>query len=302
MGAAMEKVSRESGAKPMAMLPFVGNTRNAEYATRLESAGIALLPPPTYAFKILQNLAKFVSYDPAKKDLTLAIPERARKEDRVVFNEFEAKKIVSSYGVKTPREAVAKSKMEAIVLAEDIGYPLVMKIDSKDILHKSDSGCVKLNIKNADQVDETYETIMKNATSAHPEAQIDGILVQKMADMGTEMIIGVNSDPVFGPAIMVGLGGVFVEVFKDTALNLVPVSRDEAADMIDSLKGSKMLKGYRGKPACDIEGLIDAIMAVSRMASEQKNSLRELDINPIFVYEEGVCAVDAVLIADSNLS
>lgn len=302
MGAAMEKVSKEPGAKPMAMLPFVGNTRNEEYSTRLESAGIALLPPPGYGFRILQNLAKFVAYDPSKKDLTLAIPDRPRKETRVVLNEFAAKKIVSQYGVTTPKEAVATSKLEATVLAEEIGYPLVMKIDSKDILHKSDSGCVKLNIKNANQVDAMFEEIMTNAKTSHPHAQIDGILIQKMAAAGTEIIIGVNSDPIFGPAIMVGLGGVFVEVFKDTALSLAPVSREEAVEMVDSLKGAKMLKGYRGKPPRDIEGLVDAIMAVSKMASEQKDSLQELDINPIFVYEKGVCAVDAVLIADSPLT
>lgn len=298
MAAAMKTVSQEPGAKPIAMLPFVGNTRNLEYSSMLEDTGIALLPPPCYGFRVLKNLSDFISYDPAKKDLSLAIPDRKKSGEQYVLNEFEGKKMIAKYGVPTPKEAIAKTKQEAGVLAEEIGYPIVMKIDSKDILHKSDSGCVKLNIINAEQVEQTFDLIMKNAKSAHPEAEIGGILVQKMAKAGTEIIIGVSSDPAFGPAVLVGLGGVFVEIFQDTALSLAPVSREEAKEMIESLKGGKMLKGYRGSAPCDMEALIDVIMAVSKMAQEKKNSLLELDINPIFVYEKGVCAVDAVVIAD----
>lgn len=301
MASAMELVSREPNSKPMAMLPFVGNTRNAEYGTMLENCGVALLPPPCYGLRILKYLANFVEYDPCKNDLSLGIPNRQKKVGRFALSEHEGKKLIAKYGVPILREKVAKDKEEAVRIAGEIGYPVVMKIDSKDILHKSDCGCVKLNIKNAYQVAEAYDLILNNAISAYPNAEIGGILMQKMADLGTEIIIGVSNDPSFGPAILVGLGGIFVEVFKDTVLNLAPVSRDEAKEMIDSLKGAKMLKGYRGKAHCDIEALVDVVMSISKMAAENKDNLLELDINPVFVYEKGVCAVDTVVITDSPL-
>ena len=302
MAAAMEMVSQDPDAKPMAMLPFVGNTRNPEYSAKLEACGVAMLPPPCYGLRILRYLADFVAYDPSRYDLSLAIPSRPRTDARYALNEHAGKQFVSTFGVPVPEEDVAHSKDQAISIAERVGYPVVMKIDSPDILHKSDCGCVKLNLNDASAVAETYDLILENAGKHHPDAKIGGVLVQHMVPWGTEIILGVSSDPSFGPSVLVGLGGAFVEVFKDTALALAPLSRDEAGRMVKKLRGSMMLEGYRGKPPLDVEALIDAILAVSQLATEHKETLLELDLNPMFVYEKGVCSADAVVITDTQLS
>ena len=176
-----------------------------------------------------------------------------------------------------------------------------MKIDSPDILHKSDCGCVKVNVRDAAAAGEVYRQIVFNAQKHHPDARINGVLVQQTAQPGTEMIIGVASDPSFGPTVLVGLGGVFVEVFKDTALCLAPVSRAEAMSMAASLKGAKLLRGYRGAPALDMDGFVDAVLAVSDLAVHYKDTILEMDFNPVFLYEKGTCAVDAVVVSSAPL-
>lgn len=302
MAAAMEIVSRDPDCKPMAMLPFVGNTRNAEYSAKLEACGVAMLPPPCYGLRILRYLADFVAYDPSQYDLSLAIPDRPHTGKRYALNEHAGKQFVATFGIPVPQEDIAYSSEQAVDIAERVGYPVVMKIDSPDILHKSDCGCVQLDLKHPEAVAEAYDRILQNAQTHHPDAQIGGVLVQHMVPWGTEMILGVSSDPSFGPAVLVGLGGVFVEIFKDTALALAPLSREEARQMIDRLKGSVLLKGYRGNAPLDTEALIDALLSVSQLATEHKDALLELDLNPLFVYEKGVCSADAVVVTDAPLS
>lgn len=295
MAEGMEKVAKEDKAKPMVMMPFVENTRNPEYCDKLEKIGVPVLPPTVYAFKMLRYLADFVNYDPGKVELSLAVPS-CKIGNAEALTEYESKNILKNYGIPIPQEKVAVNADEAVKFANSIGYPVVMKIDSKDILHKSDIGAVKLRVKSENEVRCAFAEIIDSVKKHKPDARIGGILVQEMREPGLEVIIGVNNDPQFGPCVLCGLGGIFVEVFKDSSLCPAPVSKSEALNMINSLKASKLFKGYRGKPELDIEALAHAIVNISHFACDYKDSLRELDINPIFVYEKGICAVDALIV------
>jgi acetyltransferase len=298
MTQSLEKVMIDPKAKPVVMIPFTENTRNAEYSERLEKVGVPVLPTSNYAFKVLKNISDFVAYDASEHDLEVKVP-RGNMCESNPLSESESKKIVGSYGIPFPRTEVIKSLKQAEALAKEMGYPLVAKIDSPDIMHKSDAGCVKLNLNNVDDVVGAYSDIIDNALKYKDDAVINGVQLSNMVKSGIEMIIGVKNDPQLGPCIMCGLGGVFVEVFKDTSLGLAPVSRSEAEKMVNSLKGVKLLKGYRGSEPADIDAFVDAIVNVSKLATEHMNSMTELDINPIFVYEEGVCAVDALYVRNS---
>ena len=196
------------------------------------------------------------------------------------------------YGVssRTPEKAVK--------FAEKYNQPLAMKVESADILHKSDVGGVKLNVQGGAQAKAAYQEIMENVRKNRPDAKINGILMVPMLKKGIEMIIGVNNDPQFGPMLMVGMGGVFVEVFKDVSLYPAPVNRQEAMDMLKSLKAFKLLKGYRGAKPCDIDALCDTIIGIGNYAAANKDVLKELDINPLFIYEEGegVGLADALIV------
>ena len=295
MAKSMEIVCAKPEVKPIVMIPFTENTRNAEYSEKLEKTGVAVLPTSNYAFKILKNIADFVAYDVSKHDLDVKIPNSIESSGEIL-SESKSKELVAKYGIPFPKCIVAKSAEEAIAAAKTVGFPIAAKIDSPDILHKSDIGCVKLNLNTDIQVKEAYTAIIENAEKHCPDATILGVQINNMVESGIEMIIGVNNDPQFGPCLLCGLGGVFVEVFKDTALSVLPVSYDEASEMVHSLKGIKLLQGYRGKKPADIGAYIEAIMNVSKLACEHKDTMKELDINPVFVYEKGICAVDALIV------
>ena len=296
MGKAMAKVALEPDAKPMVMIPFVENTRNEEYYELLTGNGVPILPPTMYAFQVLRYMADFLSYDPAEHDLNVIVPDEIISCGAGASTEFESRKLLSGYGFPTPVGGIATTEKEALELATRIGYPIVMKIDSVDILHKSDVGGVVININDDDSVITSYNSILDNAKAKMPDARIGGVYVEKMAKGGTEMIIGVNNDPQFGPCVLCGMGGVFVEVFEDVALCPAPVSHAEAKAMIASLKSSKLLTGYRGKPPLDIDAFADAIVCVSKFSVEHRNTLKELDVNPVFLYEEGFAPGDALVI------
>lgn len=214
------------------------------------------------------------------------------------LSEHESKMELKKFQVAIPEERIVTSEAEAGEFAEIADRPLAMKIESGDILHKSDVGGVKLNIVGAEAAQEAYCEILNNVKEKRPDAKINGILMVPMLKSGVEMIIGVNNDPQFGPMIMVGMGGVFVEVFKDVALYPAPVNHGEALEMLKSLKSFRLLNGYRGNPPCDIDALCDIIVNISQYAAENKNVLKELDINPLFVYPkgQGVGVADALIV------
>jgi acetyltransferase len=295
----IEKVVKEKGdaCKPIAMIPFAENTRNLEYQEKLFHIGVPILPPPVYAFKLLKHLVDFTSFQAETKTLKLAVGKK-KGTSTVALSEHDSKMELEKYGVSVQKERIVTSEEEAAAFAEEMDTPLAMKIESADILHKSDVGGVKLNIRGAQAARAAYQEIMDNVKAHRPDAKINGILMVPMLKSGVEMIIGVNNDPQFGPMIMVGMGGVFVEVFKDVALYPAPLSKAEAMEMLQSLKSFKLLNGYRGSAKCDMDALCDTIVCIGNYASENKDTLKELDINPLFVYSEGegVGVADALIV------
>lgn len=207
-------------------------------------------------------------------------------EGKTVLGELDGNEILKCYGFNTIPMALAKSSGDAREIAADIGYPVVMKIVSPQILHKSDAGGVRVGLTDGDAVADAFDTIMKNAEDYDPDAALEGVLVQKMAPGGKEVILGVTRDPVFGHAVMFGLGGIFVEVYKDVAFRLSPMGRNVARRMVKSIKGYPILKGLRGESPSDIEAIEKNIVSLKAMVDDLP-MIEELDINPLFVHEEG---------------
>lgn len=207
-----------------------------------------------------------------------------------ILTEHEAKKVLSKYGIPVTQGSIAKSADEAFRIASSIGFPVAMKISSPDISHKSDVGGVVLNIKKED-VKAAYSDMISNVRKAVPGANIEGVLVQQMAPSGHEVIVGIKKDAQFGHALMFGLGGIFVEIYKDVSFRVTPIDKKEALEMISEIKGYPILKGIRGRKPADIDAVADVLVSVSELA--QKENIVELDINPLIVGEKGAVAVDA---------
>lgn len=299
MAPGIEKVLSGPGPKkPVAMMPFIENTRNYEYQERLSAAGVPILPPPIYALSTLRQVCDFAAYNPAERTLALATPTKKRPEKRRTLSEFESMKMLREFGISTPEGGLAATAEEAVKLAAKINGPVVLKIASADIPHKTDAGGVKLRLEGEAAVKKAFEDIMTSCRAYKPGAKIDGVFVQEMLSPGLEVILGVNNDPQFGPMVLCGLGGVFVEIFKDTSLYPAPLNETEARRMIQRLKAWPMFTGYRGQKPLDVEALAKTIVAVGKLASEHRDHLAELDINPLFVYPEGqgVRAADALVV------
>jgi acetyltransferase len=278
------------------MMPFIECSRAPEIRNLLRPAGIPILPTSTYGFKVLKSLADFVTFNFEEKLPACGAAEESIKDKKTIYlSEFESKKKLAEWNIPSAESRLVNSLSEMDAVVAELGFPLVAKISSADILHKTDIGGVKLGITDAETAKKAFVDILANAKKHCPDANVEGVLVQKMVDKGLEIIIGVKNDPQLGPAVMCGLGGVFVELFKDVSLCPAPISKKEAEEMVLSLQSAKLLTGYRGSAPLDIDALVKVIMNVGEMAKAQKDTLVEMDINPLFVYEKGVCAVDAVL-------
>jgi acyl-CoA synthetase (NDP forming) len=232
--------------------------------------------------------------------------KNALDEGRTFVLEHEAKDIMKSYGIPIPAYATAITADEAVVKSKEIGFPVVLKILSKDILHKSDAGGVKINLKDEDSVRKAFDEIMVNVRNYGKEEGIEvdlsrGVFISDFAEMGTEIIVGVTKDPQFGHALMTGLGGIFVEVLKDVSFRLIPFTETDAREMLSELKAYKILEGVRGEPPRDVDSLIKVMLAVSKMI-EENPEITELDCNPTFVYEigKGSLVVDARILIDGS--
>ena len=223
----------------------------------------------------------------------------ARKEGRTVLTEVEAKNVVLEAGIPVVDTRQAGTKKEAVDIAEALGFPVVLKVASPDFLHKSDIGGVKVNLNSGVEVQTAWDEIMGAAKKANPKASIQGVSVQKMAPQGIEVIIGGTKDPQFGPVLMFGLGGVFVEVLKDVSFRVVPLTRRDARQMIQDIKGFPVLEGYRNQAPADLSALEDAILNTS-LLMEQHPEIKELDLNPVFAYSKGISAVDARIILEDQ--
>lgn len=224
---------------------------------------------------------------------------QARAEGRTLLTEVEAKTVLAEAGIPVATTTLARTREEAQEAAEHAGYPVVLKIVSPDIAHKSDVGGVKLNLHNRDAVGQAFDEIIENARKAVPGARIAGVAVQHMAPQGTEVIVGMTTDPQFGPVLMFGLGGIMVEVLKDVSFRLVPLEEKDAQAMIDEIKGRPVLSGVRGQPPADIAALKQTILKVSEFV-QQHPEVRELDLNPVFAYPDGALAVDARIVVSEN--
>jgi acetate---CoA ligase (ADP-forming) len=224
-----------------------------------------------------------------------AIIKGARNEGRVNLLEPEAREILKAYGLPLSDFRLAKNKGEAAKIAREIGYPVAMKIVSPDILHKTDAGGVKLNLRNREEVSRAFAEIMNQAQAYKKEAKIHGVIITAMEAKGTEVIIGMTTDQTFGPTIMFGLGGIFVEVLKDVSFGIAPMTWQDAYAMIKQIKGYPVLKGIRGQNPADIESLAENMMKVSALVTENPE-IKELDLNPVFSYAKGAKIVDARII------
>lgn len=220
---------------------------------------------------------------------------QARKEKRTVLTEIEAKKILAESGIPCTATRLAKSKAEAVKIGEAIGYPVVLKVSSVDITHKSDAGGVKVNLKDKAAVEKAFEDIMASARAKFPNAVIEGVSVQKMAKPGLEIIIGVSKDPSFGPVMMFGLGGILVEVLKDVSFRIIPIEKQDASEMIGEIQGKKLLDGYRGQDPVDKACIEEMLLALSDFVNKTPE-IAEIDMNPIFTYKDGAAVVDARII------
>lgn len=212
------------------------------------------------------------------------------------LTEREAKEVLALYGVPVVGELLAHDIDEAVNAAGSLGYPVVLKVESPDLPHKTEAGVVRLNLRDADEVREAYQGIMARANAVEPPPRINGVLVQKMMPQGIEMVVGARIDPLFGPLVVVGLGGILVELLQDSALAPAPVTHDEALELLAQLKGARLLDGFRGMPAVDRGRLADVICGVSAFAADHREAISELDLNPLICVADGMVAVDALIV------
>ena len=304
-----KSIENSKSNKPV-IVSFLGGQRCDDAMSWLVKKGIPAYDSPDkamYALSALKKYAHFSNKTPINlqernsvlKDKALKIINQAKKEGRTdALSEVESKELFEIYGIKTARTRLAKSKEEAIQYANENGYPVVCKISSPEILHKSDAGGVKVNLKTPAEVEAAWDEIMKNAKEYNPEAQILGMIVQDMAEWGTQVIVGSVNDPTFGPTVMFGLGGIFVEVLKDVTFRIAPFEYEEAFKMLDEIQSSAILDGARGEPRQDKEALADLVSKYSKMIVDLNEVVVETDANPVFVYDDGkgVCVVDARVI------
>ena len=278
-------------------------------ARSIEILSRAGYPLFTNIGNLCRAMAEFVAYRRhresflAEADDAQPIPEDARRavaralagEGRVLA-EHRAKRLLARYGVPLPFERLVNSGEDAVAAFAEAGGPVALKVQSPDLPHRSDAGLLRLGLDDAEAVRAAFESLMARAGEAAPEAVIDGILVQAMAPEGVEMIVGVSRDETFGPLVTVGLGGIFTEILADAASLPVPIGRAEARRMIEGLAGAALLGGARGRPPGDIDALIDIVARVSQFADDQRETVAEVDLNPVIVHENGLTVVDALIV------
>ena len=298
-----EAIDESGGMKKPVVVSFIGGKEVYQALDWLKENKIPAYDAPELAVKALATIRHYTKW--TERPLIKPTPpegidrEKARKiiekvlsEGREWLFEDEAKELLAAYGVRVTRVAMAKTEDEAVEYAKKIGFPVVLKIVSPDVVHKSDVGGVKVNIKNEEEVRKAYNEILENVKKHVPGARIEGILVQEMAPWGTEVIVGSTRDPQFGPTVMFGLGGIFVEILKDVTFRVAPIGTDEAKEMVKEIRGYPIIAGARGREPLDIDALTEAIVRISWLVYENPE-IQELDANPIFLYRKGLMVADA---------
>ncbi len=213
---------------------------------------------------------------------------------------YDSKRIIREYGIPVTEMVLARNLEEAVQASKKLGFPLVMKISSPDVVHKTDIGGVILGISSLEELENAYKKIIENVRKKVPHARIEGVVLEEMVEKHYEVIVGGVRDPQFGPTIMFGMGGVFVEVFKDVAFGIAPLTKEEAMELIDSTKASKILRGYRGGFTGDIDALADVLVKTSKMMWDLKEYIKEMDLNPVAVLEDkkGIKVLDARIVLE----
>ena len=228
-----------------------------------------------------------------------ALIERARQQGRTLLTELESKQILHDLGIPTTIGQLATSEEEAVRAAEAMGYPVVLKIASPDIVHKSDVGGVTLHLQDGEAVRQAFRAMQQSVAAQAPGARVDGISVQPMAAPGVEVIVGMSKETTFGPVLMFGLGGIMVEVLKDVTFRIVPLSQRDAREMIHDIQGFPVLAGYRGAAPADLEALQHILLTLSAFVA-QTPEIKEIDLNPIYAYAQGALAVDARVLLEED--
>jgi acyl-CoA synthetase (NDP forming) len=267
-----------------------------EMADAFFALGFLIFEDPNRAIAAVAALARLgAGFDKVRA------PDRAGEAPALPagpIDEAEAKRLLAAAGVPFAPERVVRTRGEAVAAAREIGFPVVLKVLSPDIAHKSEAGGVALGLHGADEVGNAYDAVMARVRARAPDARLEGALVARMIEGGVETVIGIKRDPVFGPVVMFGLGGVYVEVLKDVTLRLAPVDRATAGEMIRRIKGFALLAGARGKPAADLDALADAIVAMSRFGAT--HAVASAEINPFIALPQGGYAVDALILTDAS--
>ena len=293
--------------KPI-IVSFVGGERSIKAMRWLVENGIPSYGGPDVALNAIGALKEYAkiredtheipaTYDDVNREKALEVIKFARNDGREALTEIEAKQVFDAYGLPVTHAKVATSEEEAVSLAGEIGFPIVMKIISPDIIHKSDAGGVKVDVNSIEEVRKFYNEIMENAKAFNAEADIHGIVIQEMAPWGTEVILGSVNDPTFGPTMMFGLGGIFVEVLKDVTFRVAPFSKKQAAEMLGEINAAPILSGIRGEKPKDREVLADTICRFAYMIYDLRDEISESDANPVLVYDEG----DGLKVADARI-
>ena len=295
------KTSKGTGKTVLAAL--MGLAEGTENKQILSEGGIPHFMYAEPAIKTLEAMNRYGDWLERPKDRPKHFPVDQEKVKTVFYNvrkagrinllEEEGYEVLAAYGFPTPKNILVTSEEQCIRAANEIGYPVVLKIASPDIIHKSDAGGVKVGLNNNDEVQRAFRSIIENARKYRTDAKIQGILVQAMVRSGKEIILGSKKDPLFGSLIMFGLGGIYVEVLKDVIFRLAPVGQEEAKRMVESIKTVKLLKGVRGEKPSDLQSIIDNLQRLSQLVTEFPE-IEEFDMNPLLVFEEGkgACAVD----------
>ncbi len=275
---------------------FMGDRAIAKAVEILTRYSVPNYPVPERAVAAMQSLwhyHQWLETPPLAVEKLKADREKVgqilgslRKEGRATAGDAEAREILLAYGIPLPKTILARNEDEAVAAAESIGYPVVLKIASPDILHKTDIGGVKVNLASASEVRDAFDLIIYRATRHMPDANIWGCQVQQMIKGGRETIIGVNRDPQFGPLLMFGLGGVYVEAFKDVTFRVAPIDRREARDMISEIRSYALLRGVRGEKPADLEAVADTLVRISQLVTDFPEIV-ELDINPLLAFPAG---------------
>jgi len=289
-GDPVEDASRVVTPDANELIIFYGGADVERYEReRMHLKGIPVFPTPERGIKALAQVLDRKTLDSPQKP-TLTVPAAGRQ-----LPLHQAFSRIVEHGLPCTEFSLADSRVRAVQIAKKQGFPVALKISSPDILHKSDVGGVQLDLNSAEDVEKAYDALLSSVKRSNPEAQVDGVLVSKMASPGLEVIVGMNRDPQFGPVILFGLGGIMVEIFQDVSLRLLPLTKEDAINMIQEIKGYRLISGYRGRPAVDEQALADCLLTVARI-SEAYPEIVEIDLNPVFAYPDGVLVADVRII------